>query len=311
MYKFKPILKTLVWGTESWVLSGVPGSESVVAEGPDEGKTLSEVYGGQFPLLIKFIDAHDDLSIQVHPDDRLARERHGCNGKTEMWYVIGAGEGAHLMSGLKKRITPEEYVSRVQDGTITDVLCDYKVAPGDVFFIPAGRIHAIGGGCFIAEIQQTSDITYRIYDYGRPGLDGKPRQLHTEEAKDAIDYSVKPDYCTGYNDERDSENMLVRCPFFTTSLFDLTAPYTKDTHNLEAPLVVMCVGGECTVSTQELKPKQTLKFMGRVRTSKEKELVKETYTILPGECVLVPASVQEVLFTPSEQGAKILTSFAR
>ena len=150
LYKFKPILKTLVWGTESWVLSGVPGNESVVAEGPDAGRTLNDIYGGEFPLLIKFIDAHDDLSIQVHPNDELAARRHGCKGKTEMWYVIGAGEGAHLFSGLSKSVTPSEYEAHVLDGTITSILADYKVAPGDVFFLPAGRIHAIGGGCYLA-----------------------------------------------------------------------------------------------------------------------------------------------------------------
>jgi mannose-6-phosphate isomerase len=146
MYKFEPILKTLVWGTESWVLSGVPGSESVVAEGPEAGRTLNEVYGGQFPLLVKFIDAHRDLSIQVHPDDDLALARHGCKGKSEMWYVIGAAEGARLYSGMAKAVTPEEYERRVQDGTITEVLAVHDVAPGDVFFIPAGRVHSICGG---------------------------------------------------------------------------------------------------------------------------------------------------------------------
>ena len=128
MYKFEPILKTLVWGTESWVLSSVPGSESVVAEGPEAGKTLSEVYGGEFPLLIKFIDARRDLSIQVHPGDELAGKRHGGHGKDEMWYIIGASEGAHLYSGLAKPLTPEEYARRVEDGTIIDVLGDHVVA---------------------------------------------------------------------------------------------------------------------------------------------------------------------------------------
>ena len=228
--KFKPILKTLVWGGEkiapfkgiktdmhnigeSWELSGVKGNESVVANGPLTGKTITELIGEykgelvgktnyektgtEFPLLIKFIDARQDLSIQVHPDDELAARRHnGSKGKTEMWYVVKADKDAHLMSGLKQAITPEEYVARVAGNTITDVLHDYNVSPGDVFFLPAGRIHSIGAGSFIAEIQQTSDITYRIYDFGRLGLDGKPRELHTELAKDAIDYSVHEDYRT-------------------------------------------------------------------------------------------------------------------
>ncbi|MBQ0077267.1 MAG: class I mannose-6-phosphate isomerase [Bacteroidales bacterium] len=226
MYKFNPILKTLVWGTESWVLSGVPGNESVVAEGPRKGEKITDIYPGQFPLLIKFIDSRSDLSIQVHPNDSLAAARHGCKGKTEMWYIVGAGEGAHLLSGLSEKIGPEDYVRLVENDRIVSVLSDYAVAPGDVFFLPAGRIHAIGGGCFLAEIQQTSDITYRIYDYGRLGLDGKPRQLHTQEAKDAIDYTVYPDYRTHYVAAPGEKVELVSCPYFKTSLFE--APASED-----------------------------------------------------------------------------------
>ncbi|MBR6457609.1 MAG: class I mannose-6-phosphate isomerase, partial [Bacteroidales bacterium] len=164
MYKFQPILKTLVWGTESWVLSGWPGDESVVAEGPEAGKKITDIYEGQFPLLIKFIDSNRDLSIQVHPGDEMAARLHGCKGKTEMWYVIGAKPGAHLMSGLRKQITPDEYEALVKGGDFTSVLATYEVNPGDVFFLPAGRIHGLGGGVYLAEIQETSDITYRIYD---------------------------------------------------------------------------------------------------------------------------------------------------
>lgn len=254
MYKFAPIVKTLVWGTEKWVLSGVPGNESVVAEGPDKGRKITDIYPGQFPLLIKFIDAHDDLSIQVHPDDELAAKRHGCKGKTEMWYVIAASEGAHLMSGLKKKIDAEEYVKLVEEGKITDALCDYKVAAGDVFFLPAGRIHAIGGGCYIAEIQQTSDITYRIYDYNRPGLDGKPRQLHTEQAKDAIDYTVYPDYRTHYVPAPDGEVELVRCPFFATTLLELDAAFEKSLGDCGDFLIVICMEGSGTLNGTSLKP---------------------------------------------------------
>ena len=143
IYKFEPILKTLVWGTENWVLSGVKGNETKVVGGPEDGKTLNELYGKEFPLLIKFIDAKKDLSIQVHPNDEIAQQRHGCRGKTEMWYIIGAAEGAHLLAGLSKEITPEDYVKLVGEGRITEVLADHKVAPGDVYFLPAGRIHAI------------------------------------------------------------------------------------------------------------------------------------------------------------------------
>ena len=251
MYKFTPILKTMVWGTENWVLSGVPGNESVVAEGPEKGKKITDIWPGQFPLLIKFIDAHKDLSIQVHPNDELAAVRHGCKGKTEMWYVIGAGEGAHLLSGLKEQIDAEKYVELVEQDKIVDVLADYPVNAGDVFFLPAGRIHAIGGGCYIAEIQQTSDITYRIYDYGRLGLDGKPRQLHTKEAKDAIDYTVYPDYRTHYVAKPDTDIEIVKCQFFTTTLLDLTKPFSKKVDS--DFLIVMCLEGEGCVNGTSLK----------------------------------------------------------
>ena len=333
MFKFKPYLKTVVWGGEkiapfkgvetsqdhigeSWELSAVKGHESVIDGGECDGKTITELCeerkewllgekvwertGAEFPLLIKFIDAQSDLSIQVHPDDRLAAIRHdGSKGKTEMWYVVGASEGAHLMSGLSKRITPEEYVSKVSEGTITDALCDYKVAPGDVFFIPAGRIHAIGAGCFVAEIQQTSDITYRIYDYGRLGLDGKPRELHTELAKDAIDYSVKPDYRTGYQKAVNRESVLVRCPYFTTSLYDLTEPYEKDLHNIDSFLTVVCVEGSGVLRAVEPAPMREKKVFGFTRRAKaleEPKLVE--MPIRQGETVLVPACVSSLQFVP-------------
>ena len=234
IYKFQPILKTLVWGTENWVLSGVMGNETKVVGGPADGKTLNELYGGEFPLLIKFIDAKKDLSIQVHPNDEVAQQRHGCKGKTEMWYMIDTAPGAHLLAGLSKEITKEDYVKLVEEGRITEVLADHKVAPGDVFFLPAGRIHAICGGCYLAEIQETSDITYRIFDYNRPGLDGKPRQLHTQEAKDVIDYKVYPSYKTEYERRENEEMEVVSCPYFTTSVFELSEAVEKDLSGLRA-----------------------------------------------------------------------------
>ena len=241
IYKFEPILKTLVWGTENWVLSGVKGNETKVKGGPQDGKTLNEIYGREFPLLIKFIDAKRDLSIQVHPDDETAKKRHGCKGKTEMWYMIDAAPGAHLLAGLSKEITPDDYVRLVDEGRITEVLADHKVAPGDVFYLPAGRIHAICGGCYLAEIQETSDITYRIFDYNRPGLDGKPRQLHTQEAKDVIDYKVYPDYKTHYERRENAGVEVVRCPYFTTNVYELTESLEIDAD--KGFLVVMCLEG--------------------------------------------------------------------
>ena len=320
--KFQNIFKSVVWGGEkiapfkgvntqqknigeSWELSGVKGNESVVAEGPLAGRTitsLAEEYKGallgekvyaatgtEFPLLIKFIDARDDLSIQVHPDDKLAAERHnGSKGKTEMWYVVQADEKAHLMSGLSKEITPEEYAAKVADNTITDVLHDYDVHDGDVFFLPAGRIHSIGSGCFIAEIQQTSDITYRIYDFGRLGLDGKPRELHTELSKAAIDYTVLPDYKTQYQSIKNQENELVSCKYFTTSLYELDKEVTKDMSGLDSFVIAICVEGSGSLTDSEAN----------------------AVSLRQGETVLIPACSRSFTLRP-EGSMKVITSYIR
>jgi len=319
--KFEPILKTIVWGGEkiapykgieteqkhigeSWELSGVAGNESVVSEGPLKGRTITElvkeykeelvgkhVYdntGDEFPLLIKFIDALSDLSIQVHPNDELAAKRHnGSKGKTEMWYVVAAEPGAHLLAGLTKSITPDEYARMVEDGTITDVLARHEVHPGDVFFLPAGRIHAICGGCFIAEIQQTSNITYRIWDYGRLGLDGKPREVHTELAKDAIDYKVYPDYRTQYTPAENEEVELVSCPYFTTSVYDLTLPFARDLSEIDSFVVVMCLEGEGCLEVDGVETE-----------------------IRQGETVLIPAAADDLCLVP-DGSMKVLTSYIR
>ena len=320
--KFEPILKQTLWGGdkiipfkhlnsdlkgvgESWEISGVEDNESVVANGPDKGLTLADMvrkyreelvgeanyarFGNKFPLLIKFIDAKQDLSIQVHPNDELAARRHnGSKGKTEMWYVVGADRGAHLMSGLSREITPEEYAARVEGHTITDVLRDYRVSPGDVFFLPAGRIHSIGAGSFIAEIQQTSDITYRIYDFGRLGLDGKPRELHTALAKDAIDYTVLPDYRTAYTREKNKECLLVDCKYFTTSLLDIDRPFAKDIAALGSFLILICTAGNATV----------------------KDAGGYTESIRRGETILIPADTAGIEIMP-EESAVLLTTYIR
>ena len=317
--KLEPFLRTMVWGGEkilrykgldtdlkqigeSWEISAVPGHVGVVTEGPLAGKALDElvreykgalvgqhVYertGDLFPLLVKFIDARDDLSIQVHPDDAMAQRCHGEPfGKTEMWYVVGADPGACLYSGLSQAITPEEYERRVADGTLTEVLARHQVHPGDVFFLPAGRIHAICSGCLIAEIQQTSDLTYRIWDYGRLGLDGKPRQLHTELAKEAIDYRVYPSYRTEYQKVQDEEVLLVSCPYFTTSLYDLTLPYAKDLSGIDSFLIVMCLSGSGSL-----------------------EVDGEEVSLQQGETVLIPASADDLCLVP-DAGMKVLTTF--
>ena len=316
--KFQPLLKSVVWGGdkivpykgiestaknvgESWELSAVGGNESVVANGEFAGRNIVEliqeykadllgekVYaesGDTFPILVKFIDARDDLSIQVHPDDELAAARHnGSKGKTEMWYVVKADEGAHLMSGMSQQITPEEYVRRIEDNTITDVLCDYKVKEGDVFFLPAGRVHSIGRGCFIAEIQQTSDITYRIYDFGRLGLDGKPRELHVEQSKDAVDYSVLDDYKTTYTPEPNKPVSLVECNYFKTNLLDLTETVEVPVKANDSFMIVICLEGEGTLTDSN----------------------GYTLNLKQGETVLVPAVTDHITFTPHHQ-LKILT----
>lgn len=317
--KFNPILKSVIWGGEkiapykgiateqhsigeSWELSGVVGDESVVAKGEYAGMRLPELiarfkgklvgekvyakHGTEFPLLIKFIDARQDLSIQVHPNDALSKARHNKNGKTEMWYVVGTDAGAHLKAGFSQPITPAEYERRVADNTLTDVLCDYSVQPGNVFFLPTGRVHAICAGAFVAEIQQTSDVTYRIYDYGRVGEDGKPRELHTELAKDAIDYTVLPDYRTRYEAQKNAETPLVSCPYFTTSLYDLTVPLKKNVSELDSFVVVMCLSGRGLLLDDE---------GGRT-------------IIRRGETLLVPASTKSIRFLPENEGMKLLAS---
>ena len=324
---FEPIFRPMVWGGdriplykgvstdvehigESWEISAYGDKISVVANGPLAGRDLNslvkefkgalvgeQVYaseGDVFPLLIKFIDSHNDLSIQVHPNDELARREHGpgARGKTEMWYVISADPGAALYSGLAKEITPDDYTRMVADGTITDALQRYEVQPGDVFFLPAGRIHAICSGCLIAEIQQTSDLTYRIWDYGRLGLDGKPRQLHTALARQAIDYKVYPEgYRTVYEPAQDKEVVLVSCPYFTTSLFDLTGPLDKDLREIDSFMVIMVLEGSGTLECSV--PGQPSPFTIRLRQ---------------GMSVLIPACAEGLRFLPSPS-LKVLSSY--
>lgn len=283
------------------MLSGYPERMTVVADGPDKGLNINQLvakykealvgrwtywrFGDEFPLLVKFLDVQKPLSIQVHPSEQLARERHGAHGKNEMWYVIRAAEGAELMAGLRERITPEDYTRKVADGTITDVIAHHSIHEGDVFFIPTGRIHALLPGSYVAEIQQTSDMTYRIYDYNRPGLDGKPRELHTELAKDAIDYYVYSDYRTHYKHVKDEPVLLAECPFFSTSLLDLDRQYTLDVNRLDCFVILMCVGGSGTVLCDGQRA-----------------------DLSSDGCLLVPASAQEIGFEPGASGLKVLVS---
>ncbi len=319
MFTFKPILKKLIWGGsdicsfkgitpiqdsigESWEISHVEDNYSIVDNGPMEGKSLDELikiygkqlvgskvmdqFGERFPLLIKFIDARDNLSIQVHPNDELAKKRHNSFGKTEMWYVIKAAKGAALYSGFSQQIDANEYVRRVENNTIMDVLQRYEVKEGDVFFLPAGRVHAICGGCFIAEIQQTSDITYRIYDYNRKDANGNERELHTELAKDAIDYTWYPDYRTHYEAHKDTPVSLVECKYFTTNLLDMDTTIERDLSTLDSFVIYICMGGKATL----------------------KDNMGNELNIHQGQTVLIPANTESITIDPSPK-AKFMETY--
>ena len=272
MIKFEPLLKQTLWGGdkiipfkhlndtlenvgESWEISGVKDNETIVSEGEYKGKSLNQLvrelkgklvgqenyerFGDEFPLLIKFIDARQDLSIQVHPTDEIAHRQGKTRGKTEMWYALESAPGAQLYNGLKQQITPEQYKQMVENDT--------EVNEGDVFFIPAGRIHAIGAGCFVAEIQQTSDVTYRIYDFKRKDKNGNYRELHTELAAESIDYTVLPNYRAEYERTKNEGVQVATCPYFTTAVYDLTEPMTLDYTELDSFVILIAVKGEGTI----------------------------------------------------------------
>lgn len=287
---------------ESWEISAVPGKESVVCNGPFAGRKLTEIveeygslllgnksvetYGAKFPLLIKFIDAAQDLSIQVHPDDELAKQRHDSMGKTEMWYVVDAAEGAKLYSGFKSQISKYEYEKRVEDGSICDVLHSAEVHKGDTFFIPAGRVHAICGGLLIAEVQESSDITYRIFDYNRPGLDGKPRQLHTELAKDAIDYTVYDSYKTDYASKINKPVALAESPYFTVKVHNITRSFHRKLYKYDTFIVYMCLKGNMRIDVCSSRG-----FDGEAPKVKSIRLHE-------GHSCLIPASCADINLVP-------------
>ena len=302
--KFLPLFKNKVWGGnkiktlgfdysplpncgEMWVLSAVKDNESVVANGFLEGNTLDEVleiymsellgeknyqhFGNEFPLLVKIIDAGDRLSIQVHPDNELARQRGMENGKTAMWYIIEAEEGAEIVDGFRQQVTRDEYQKFLEFGHLEELLHIERPQNGDVFFIPAGRVHALGKGLLLAEIQQSSDCTYRIYDYNRPDANGKLRELHTAEALDAIDFAPTADGRTHYNYTQNGTVQLAECPYFTTNLIALDKPMRKDFAQLDSFVIYLCTDGIAAVKSLD--------------------------TICPihaGECVLVPACADSV-----------------
>lgn len=301
--KFNALLKSTLWGGdkiipfknldiqqenvgESWEISGVKDNETIVADGPYAGKKLNELveelkgklvgednyqrFGNEFPLLIKFIDARQDLSIQVHPTDEIAKMQGKERGKTEMWYLMDSDKDATLLCGLKKKISPEEYAQMVENDTIVDAIDRYEVKEGDCFFLPAGRIHAIGTGCFLAEIQQTSDVTYRIYDFKRKDKDGNYRQLHTKEAAECINYNVESNYRTDYTPVKNQGVSLVQCPYFNTAVYDLDEPMTIDYSELDSFVILIGLKGNATITDNE----------------------GNTFTLQAGESVLMPATTE-------------------
>lgn len=249
---------------ESWELSGVYGDISEVSNGDLAGtslqhlmneqgeallgKSVVERFGNEFPILIKFIDAKQDLSIQLHPNDELAKERHNSFGKTEMWYIMDADPGAKLIVGFNKDVEKQEYIKSIEEGTLTDLMNYEEVGEGDTFFINTGKIHAIGEGVLLAEIQQTSDITYRVFDFNRKDKDGNLRELHTCLAVDAIDYEKKDDFKIDYPKLPDAVNPMVDCPYFKTNFMELAQPLKQDITDRDSFTIYMCVGGEATIN---------------------------------------------------------------
>ena len=323
---FEPNLREVVWGGsrlkqwkglngsgdmpdsmhigESWEVSAVPSSSSIVSNGTWAGYSLPEVimrrpetilgkevarrYGNKLPLLVKFIDAREDLSIQVQPDDEMARREHNKLGKSEMWYILDAEPGAYLYAGFKKEISQEEYKERVKKGTITEVLARHEVSKGDVFYLPAGRVHAICSGILLAEVQQSSDVTYRIFDYNRKGLDGKPRELHTELASQAIDYEVYPEYKTEHREDVDAANELLNTPYFSIKVIETTKPFHRDMIKFDSFVILMCLEGDCKV---------------RVRSTGDEVTIPEGYSCL------IPAAVADYVVSPEQDFTKVLEAF--
>ncbi|MDR2466778.1 MAG: class I mannose-6-phosphate isomerase [Prevotellaceae bacterium] len=314
--KFKPIYKERIWGGEklksvikrhpendkkigeSWELSSVEGDLSIVANGFLEGndiRELTEIYMGdlvgekiyekfgiEFPLLFKLIDSAERLSVQVHPNDDFALERHRAYGKTEMWYVLDADENSRIYVGFNRRIDSDEFRTRTANGSLTEVINVEDAKPGDVFFLPAGRIHAIGEGLLIAEIQQTSDVTYRIYDWGRENNPATAREMHTELAEDVIDYEPCRTYKTRYAAKTEGVSELAKCSYFTVNLLSASKPTERDYSALDSFVVYMCAEGAALLECDGI-----------------------TESISKGETVLIPALTDSVNIVP-EPSAKLL-----
>ncbi len=310
--KFKTIFKERIWGGdkirtvlgkdfspiplcgETWEISAVEGDVSMVEGGPLDGKTLDKLideyqgelvgkhvyqqFGNKFPLLIKFIDAREDLSIQLHPNDELAKKRHNSFGKTEMWYAFQADKGAKVRSGFNRPMDQATYLKHLEAKKLDDILNVMDVEPDDVFFLPAGRVHSIGAGMLVAEIQQTSDVTYRIYDFDRKDAKGNTRELHTEQALDAIDYVHYDEYKARYNKNKNEVAKLVEGQYFTTNRLHFDEPITRDYSSLDSFVIYVCVDGVVSLITEE-----------------------RTVTVKKGEAVLIPAAIKSVTLQPEPE----------
>ncbi|WP_299210791.1 type I phosphomannose isomerase catalytic subunit [uncultured Aquimarina sp.] len=315
--KFKPILKEKIWGGsklnnlldkepkgssigESWEISDVEGEQSVVINGSFRGKTLKDLlthhqeklvgeknfkrFGTKFPLLIKFIDAKEDLSVQLHPGDEIAKRKHNSLGKTEMWYVTQADENANIIIGFNQKVSPELYQKHVNKKTIKDILHYELVSSGDTFFVYSGLIHAIGKGVLLAEIQQTSDITYRVYDWDRKDTNGVYRELHQEDALEAIDFNNSTDYRVSYDSKKNEVTGLVNCPHFITNIIEVDSEVLLSHKVFDSFVIYMCVEGEAEIINGEQK-----------------------IAISLGETILVPASINEVKVI--SKGVKLLQTY--
>lgn len=317
--KFKTIYKDKIWGGEkiktvlgkdfsplpncgeTWEVSGVKGDISVVAEGELEGKVLTDLldeykselagnkvfekFGTEFPLLIKFIDANDDLSIQVHPDDELGKKRHNSFGKTEMWYVLQADPGSTLIAGFNQQVDEKLYLEKLNSGKLSDILNKEEVEAGDIFFLPAGRVHTIGKGLLIAEIQQTSDITYRIYDFDRLDDKGQKRELHTEEALAAIDYKVYPEYRSVYPHKTNEAVEAVTCKYFTTNVLEFTENTNRNYASLDSFVIHVCVDGSYNLICNN-----------------------QTFQVKKGDCILIPNIIKNIQLATTT-GFKVLETY--
>ncbi len=319
--KFDPILRPVLWGGtkikhlkgieinsdsigESWELSAVPGSVSVISNGVYKGASIQELleqfgedvvgskvfkeFGTTFPLLIKFIDAAKDLSIQVHPNDVIAQERHQCLGKTELWYILEAKEQSSLYSGFSQSVSKEEFLDKIRKNEVVDVLNKFYTKRGDIFYLPAGRVHSIGAGNFLVEIQQTSNITYRVYDYDRVDKNGKKRELHTDLAKDSIDYGMYDDYHSHLILDKQGEHIIKKCDIFTATLHRLFDEKTMQVSSKGCFTILICIDGNATLTDN----------VGNVET------------IRTCETVLLPYKMDYVKIKPDEKnGVEFISVF--